>query len=78
MFVFAFLILKDVLKYVFVTAAMLTYIDLGPGGEALGSLVGTFEDLLRGIDWTSLANTVGIEFDNFMRGITGTTTGGTP
>ncbi len=72
MIAFTFLILKDVIKYTFMTAVTLTYIDLGPGGDQLGTLVGAFEDLLLGIDWESLVTTVWEEFDSFVQSVAGT------
>jgi len=66
MLAFTFFILKDVLKYTFVTAAVLVYTDIGPGGEHVASLVGMFEDLLLSIDWTGVAGTIAESFRGFM------------
>ncbi len=64
-----FFILKDVLKYTFATAIVLTYVDIGPGGESLGSMVDTFRGLLTVVDWESLGTSIGEDFDNFMHAL---------
>ena len=59
MFAFIYLIGKDAIRYAVIAAAVLTYVEIGPGGEALGALVATFVQVLLGIDWAALAATVG-------------------
>ena len=69
MFAFAFLIIKDVLKYTFVTAAILTYIEVGPGGEHVASLVNTFRDVLLAIDWSSIGASIAEECQKFLQAL---------
>lgn len=72
MLAFAFIVLKDILKYILITALVLVYVDYGPGGESVGALVGTFKGVLTAIDWQPLVATVAEQGDNIMTGLLGT------
>jgi len=66
MLAFTFLILKDVLKYAFISAGVMVYIEAAPGGEHLGTLVGMFEDMLLSIDWAGVTGTISEAFRGFL------------
>lgn len=51
-------ILWQVLKYAFVTALVLTYVDLGPGGVYLGKLIDSFRGYLAQVDWGVIGRVV--------------------
>lgn len=51
-------ILWQVVKYAFVTALVLTYVDLGPGGEYLGKLIDAFRGYLAQVDWGVIGRAV--------------------
>ena len=52
-FVF-FWLLKKTFEWTLVTAAVLTYAEIGPGGEAVTELINTFQEILRSIDWQNI------------------------
>ncbi len=52
---FIYFIGRDIVRWSLITAGVLTYIELGPGGEALGNLVAMMVQTLMGIDWGNLA-----------------------
>lgn len=52
---FVFMALLKVLEWSFVTALVLTYIEIGPGGGSVGAVVDSFKSVLVGIDWASLS-----------------------
>ncbi len=54
------------LEWALVAAAVLVYVEIGPGGEALGSVVHTFKNLLLQVDWSSLTSTVMQEIEQLM------------
>lgn len=43
-----------ILEWSFVAAAVQVYIALGPGGEAVGALVESFQNVLISIDWAQI------------------------
>lgn len=72
MFAFIYLIGKDALRYAVIAAAVLTYVEIGPGGEALGNLVATIVQVLLGIDWEALAVTVGEQLSELVGAVVDT------
>lgn len=55
---FLVLIFYKVIRWALVTAAVLTYIEIGYGGESLGSIVSAIKQVLINIDWASLLNEI--------------------
>lgn len=47
-------LLRKTFEWTLVTAAVLTYAEVGPGGEAVAELINTFQDILRNIDWQNI------------------------
>ncbi|WP_163833620.1 hypothetical protein [Spartinivicinus ruber] len=47
-------LLRKTFEWTLVTAAVLTYAELGPGGEAVAELINTFQEILRNIDWQNI------------------------
>lgn len=70
MFSVIFFFAKKLLEWVFVTAIILTFIELSPvGGQEVGALVDGFRDILRGIDWSALTDTIQSSFDGLINGV---------
>lgn len=52
-------ILWKIVKQAFITSLVLTYVEIGPGGEALGALIDGMKSYFMAIDWnTFFANLV--------------------
>ncbi|MCX4029373.1 hypothetical protein H0A36_02940 [Endozoicomonas sp. SM1973] len=47
-------LLRKTFEWTLVTAAVLTYAEIGPGGEAVAELINTFQEVLRNIDWQNI------------------------
>ncbi len=45
-------------RYAFITALVLTYVDLGPGGAYLGKMIDAFRGYLGQVDWSVFGRVV--------------------
>jgi hypothetical protein len=55
------------LRWSFVAACVLAYVEVGPGGEALGNVIEAFKGILLSIDWESLVRSVSIELEKVVK-----------
>lgn len=60
-----FSIFLKVLEWAFVCAAVLTYIELGPGGDSIAAVVQSFKEILLDVDWSALSSKIGGHLQNF-------------
>ncbi len=51
-------IMFKLLKWSVVTAAILAYVEIGPGGEALGEIVNVMKQAMLEVDWQSIASNI--------------------
>lgn len=59
MFALIFTVGWKILEWSLVAAAILTYIEIGPGGDSLQAIVISFRDILLDINWTALTDQIG-------------------
>ena len=57
------------LRWAFVAACVAAYVQVGPGGEALGNVVEAIKGVLLSIDWETLARSVSGELEKAARAI---------
>lgn len=55
---FVFVMLLKLLEWAAVAAAVLTYIEIGPGGDSLAAIVHAIRDVLLQIDWAALGGEI--------------------
>ena len=63
---FLFMAFFKVLEWSLVAAAVLTYIEIGYGGEALGALVESIKTVLMDIEWSSLMSDIWGHFKDLV------------
>lgn len=63
---FLFMAFFKVLEWSLVAAAVLTYIEIGYGGEALGAIVESIKAVLMDIEWQSLASDIWAHFKDLV------------
>jgi len=56
---FIFPIIWKILEWALVSALVLTYIEIGPGGDSLNAIVLSIKDVLIDIQWAELAHNIG-------------------
>lgn len=64
MLAFMFPVIWKILEWSLVAAAVLTYVEIGPGGDSLGAIVNSLKDILIDIDWSSLGHSIGGHIQN--------------
>ena len=55
-----------ILEWSLVSAAVLTYIEIGPGGDSLAAIVESIKLILLDIDWSSLAHNIAGHVQNLV------------
>lgn len=58
MFSLLFVIVYKLLRWSLVAACVLTYVDIGYGGESLGAIVNAFKSILLSVDWSTLLSEI--------------------
>ncbi|WP_020211016.1 hypothetical protein [Gilvimarinus chinensis] len=51
---FIFMLVIKLLEWAAVAAAVLTYVEIGPGGESVGAIVDAFHNVMMQVDWSAL------------------------
>ena len=69
MFAFIFIVIWKILKYTFITAAVLTYVELAPNGDALKAIVTSIQSALMQVEWNTLIDTVVINLKALIVGL---------
>jgi len=63
---FIFPIVWKILEWALVSALVLTYIDIGPGGDSLNAIVLSIKEVLIDIQWAELAHNIGGHVQNLL------------
>jgi len=59
----------SLLRWALVAACVTAYVEVGPGGEALGNVVDAIKGVLLSIDWATLWGSVSVELEKAARAI---------
>ena len=62
-------VLWIILKCSFITAIMITIINLAPGGDSIRAIIDVMVNVLADIDWSSLLNKIGQHLQTFSRAL---------
>jgi len=59
-------VIFKILEWSLVTALVLTYIEIGPGGDSINAIVQNIKTALLNVDWAILAQNLANSFQDFF------------